>query len=132
MLQIWPIPHLRWRLLQRPSGKESTSNVGDAGWISGLGRSPGGGNGNPLQYSCLKNLIEESDRLQSKVLQMVRHNCSQLAWLLIEMLYCLQFNIIFYFISSSQQSYIRLNYIKLLIFNLFHLFWLHHALFVGS
>ena len=36
--------------------KESTCNAGDtgdAGWIPRLGRSPGGGNGNPLQYSCL-------------------------------------------------------------------------------
>ena len=30
-------------------------DAGDAGWISGLGTSPGGGNGNPLQYSCLGN-----------------------------------------------------------------------------
>ena len=30
-------------------------NVGDVGSISGSGRSPGGGNGNPLQYSCLEN-----------------------------------------------------------------------------
>ena len=33
--------------------KESTCNVGDLGWIPELGRSPGGGHGNPLQYSCL-------------------------------------------------------------------------------
>ena len=30
-------------------------DVGDVGFIPGLGRSPGGGNGNPLQYSCLGN-----------------------------------------------------------------------------
>ena len=36
-------------------GKESTCNAGDLGSIPGLGRSPGGGCGNPLQYSCLKN-----------------------------------------------------------------------------
>ena len=30
----------------------------DAGSIPGLGRSPGGGNGNPLQYSCLENFID--------------------------------------------------------------------------
>jgi len=30
--------------------------VGEAGLIPGSGRSPGGGNGNPLQYSCLGNL----------------------------------------------------------------------------
>ena len=36
-------------------GKESTCNVGDLGSIPGLGRSPGGGHGNPLQCSCLEN-----------------------------------------------------------------------------
>ena len=37
------------------AGKESTCNVGDLGSIPRLGRSPGGGHGNPLQYSCLEN-----------------------------------------------------------------------------
>ena len=36
-------------------GKESSCNVEDLGSIPVLGRSPGGGNGNPLQYSCLEN-----------------------------------------------------------------------------
>ena len=36
-------------------GKESACNAGDQGSISGLGRSPGGGLGNPHQYSCLEN-----------------------------------------------------------------------------
>ena len=36
-------------------GKASAYNVGDVGSIPGLGRSPGEGNGNPLQYSCLEN-----------------------------------------------------------------------------
>ena len=36
-------------------GKESTCNEGDLGLIPGLGRSPGGRHGNPLQYSCLEN-----------------------------------------------------------------------------
>ena len=35
--------------------KNSTVNAGDAGSIPGLGRSPGEGNGNPLQHSCLGN-----------------------------------------------------------------------------
>ena len=35
--------------------KESTHNPGDLGSIPGSGRSPGGGHGNPLQYSCLEN-----------------------------------------------------------------------------
>ena len=38
--------------------KESTYNVGDLGSIPGLGRSPGGGHGNPLLYSCLKNPMD--------------------------------------------------------------------------
>ena len=36
-------------------GKESACNAGDLGSIPGLGRPPGGGHGNPLQYSCLEN-----------------------------------------------------------------------------
>ena len=36
-------------------GKESACNVGDLSSTPGTGRSPGEGNGNPLQYSCLKN-----------------------------------------------------------------------------
>ena len=35
--------------------KESAHNEGDPGSIPGSGRSPGEGNGNPLQYSCLEN-----------------------------------------------------------------------------
>ena len=35
--------------------KESACNVGDLGLIPGLGRSPRGGHGNPLQHSCLEN-----------------------------------------------------------------------------
>jgi len=36
------------------SGKESAGSAGDLGLIPGLGRSPGEGNGHPLQYSCLE------------------------------------------------------------------------------
>ena len=39
-------------------GKESACDAGDLGLIPGLGRSPGGGNGNPLQYSCLENPMD--------------------------------------------------------------------------
>ena len=38
--------------------KESACNEGDPGLIPGLGRSPGEGNGNPLQYSCLENPMD--------------------------------------------------------------------------
>ena len=36
------------------------ANAGDASLIPGLGRSPGEGNGNPLQYSCLENSMDRS------------------------------------------------------------------------
>ena len=39
-------------------GKESACNGGDPSSIPGLGRSPGGGHGNPLQYSCLENPMD--------------------------------------------------------------------------
>ena len=38
-----------------PDGKEFACNTGDLGSILGLGKSPGEGNDNPLQYSCLEN-----------------------------------------------------------------------------
>ena len=46
------------------------ANAGDVGSIPELGRSPGEGNGNPLQYSCLGNpMTEEPGRLESTGLQ---------------------------------------------------------------
>ena len=39
-------------------GKESVYSVGDLGSIPGFGRSPGEGNGNTLQYSCLRNSMD--------------------------------------------------------------------------
>ena len=41
-------------------GKESACNAGDPGLIPGLGRSPGEGNGYPLQFSCLKNSMDRA------------------------------------------------------------------------
>ena len=50
--------------------KNPPANEGDAGLIPGSGRSPGEGNGNPLQYSCLGNAqTEEPGGLQSMGLQ---------------------------------------------------------------
>ena len=45
------------------SGEESTYNAGDVGLIPGTGRSPGEGNGNPLQYSCFGSWTEEAGGL---------------------------------------------------------------------
>ena len=62
-----------------PSGKELAANavdVKDAGLISGLGRSTGGGEGNPLQYSCLGNPMILASKQQQQVLKYLkRGNC---------------------------------------------------------
>ena len=42
--------------------KNLPANAGDMGWILGSGRSPGKGNGNPLQDSCLGNLMNRTWR----------------------------------------------------------------------
>ena len=47
-----------WDFPDGSDGKASAYNAGDPGSVPGLGRSPGEGNGNPLQYSCLKNPID--------------------------------------------------------------------------
>ena len=72
-LKLHYFGHLMWRtdswekkILGYPSGsigKESVCNAGDLGSIPGSGRSPGEGNGNPLQYSCLENATDKGARL---------------------------------------------------------------------
>ena len=55
--------------------KNLPANPGDLGSVPGLGRSPTGGNGNPLQYSCLGTpWAGEPDGLQSMELKRVRHD----------------------------------------------------------
>ena len=56
MLLAYLLPRLTWL-----SGKEfacSAEAAGDSGLISGLGRYPEEGDGNPLQYSCLENSMD--------------------------------------------------------------------------
>ena len=47
-----------WGFPGGSNGEESACNVRDLGSIPGLGRSPGEGDGNPLQYSCLENPMD--------------------------------------------------------------------------
>ena len=55
--------------------KELACNMGELGSSPALRRSPGEGNGNPVQYTCLENsMTEEPGELQSMGLQRVRHN----------------------------------------------------------
>ena len=53
-VQVHRKGELPWQL----TGKESARSAGDLGLTPGLGRSPGGGHGNPLQYSCLENPVD--------------------------------------------------------------------------
>ena len=56
-------------------GKESACSAGDAGSIPGSGRSPGEGNGNPLQFSCLENPMDRGAwRATVHGVTRVRHN----------------------------------------------------------
>ena len=50
---MWESPGLVLKNLPANAG-----DIGDVGLILGLGRSPGGGHGNPLQYSCLENPMD--------------------------------------------------------------------------
>ena len=67
-LDSW-VGKIPWRRVRLPApvflsfpgnsdGKESACNAGDLGSIPGLGRSPGEGDGTPLQYSCLENPMD--------------------------------------------------------------------------
>ena len=58
-----------------PSGKEAVCNAGDTGLIPGSGRSPGVGNGNSLQYSCLENLMDRGPQStgSQRVTQLSKH-----------------------------------------------------------
>ena len=55
---FWKRPFLCKQFPDGSVGKESTCNAGDPSLIPGSGRSPGGGHGNPLQYSCLENPMD--------------------------------------------------------------------------
>ena len=74
---------LVWQWLGFPSGsvvKNPPANAGDLGSIPGPGRSPGGGNGHPLQYSCLENSMDrEAWQAMSMGLQRILHNSTATA-----------------------------------------------------
>ena len=60
-------------------GKESACNAGDVGSIPGLGRSPGEGNSNQLQYSCLENHMDKEAwqatvHEVARVMRLLRHD----------------------------------------------------------
>ena len=69
--------YYQWGFHGDSDGKESACNVGDLDLIPELGRSPGGGHGNPLQYSCMENPCGQrslAGYIQSMGSQRVGHN----------------------------------------------------------
>ena len=50
--------HITQGFPRGPAVKNPAANAGDTGWTPGSRRSSGGGNGNPLQYSCLENPMD--------------------------------------------------------------------------
>ena len=58
----------------RSDNKESACNAGDPGSIPGSGRSPGEGNGYPLQHSCLRNSMDRGPWQEFMGSQRVRHD----------------------------------------------------------
>ena len=61
LVEFYFLPPYVWSFISFPCssvGKESACNAGDPGSIPGSGSSPGEGNGNPLQYSCLENRMD--------------------------------------------------------------------------
>ena len=79
ILNIWKFsvhvllkPNLELVVKNLPANARDLREVGS---VSGSGRSPGGGHGNPLQYSCLENPMDRGAcRLQSIWWQRIRHN----------------------------------------------------------
>ena len=74
--------HLIWSILSQvvlmvKNPSPNSRDLRHMGSIPGSGRFPGGGNGNPVQYSCLKNPVDKG--LQSKQSQRVGHDWSKLA-----------------------------------------------------
>ena len=57
-LEIYVYLHILWEFPGGSDGKASAYNAGDPGSIPGSGRSPGEGNGNPLQFSCLEQPMD--------------------------------------------------------------------------
>ena len=101
--------------------KKQSANAGDVGLIPGLGRSPGGGNTNPLKYSCLGNpWKEEPSGLQPMRSQSVGHDwVSEHAHALTSETFCVFFPgvSLFAFLSMFSPLSSRLDYIWSIMLN---------------
>ena len=106
----------------------NAGDTGDAGSILGLGRSPGGGNGNPLQYSCLENPID-SGTWQATVRRVAESQTLLSTWAHMHMHVCMS-NLICQFIPVSAAPHVNTSilYISVSFLILELRFWFLHSL----
>ena len=86
---LWLFLFINYQIIEWPihcfgfpggaSDKASARDIRDVGLIPGLGRSPGGGHGNPLKYSCLENPMDRG--AWGAIVRRVPKSQTQLKWL---------------------------------------------------
>ena len=69
-INIYTLLYIRWAFPGGSDSEESACNAGDLDSIPGLGRPPGDGNGNPLQYSCLENFMDKRNLAGSQSMEL--------------------------------------------------------------
>ena len=75
---------LIWGFLDGSDGNEYACSAGDPDSVPGSGRSPGEGNGYPLQYSCLKNYGAENHNTEQEAVTKIilkKKKCMKAEWL---------------------------------------------------
>ena len=72
--QNWDLNKSRWIYSKVKNPLASTGDIRDTGLITGFGKSPGIGNGNPPQYSCLENFMDRRAWWAAVYGAAVRHN----------------------------------------------------------
>ena len=97
--------------------KNPPANAGDSGLTPGLGRSPGEGNGYPLQYSCLGNPMDRvAWQLQSMELQWVGHDsetgCWEFSLSCSYYFFCLEFLVSYCFVEIFTLCGLHINTLK--------------------
>ena len=81
--------YYRWGFPGGSDGKESACSAGNPGSIPGSGRSPGEGNGNPLQYSCLENSVDRGAWWSHKESDMTEQLTEQKLFNIIKSTFCI-------------------------------------------
>ena len=97
------VHNTHWGFPGGSEGKESACSVGDLGLNPGSGRSPGKGNGNPLQYSCLENSVD-GGAWWATVYGVAESSCSAASFIPPIVSLCISFSPLFHLLSSLPLS----------------------------